>query len=82
MCMPFAMDVTDAASVGASFDQVDAALGVATIVVNNAGSVIRQPSLDVGERDWHGVVDLNQSGVCQLRRPRRVSCCAPASTAA
>ena len=62
----FAMDVTDAASVGAGFDQSGAALGVATIVVNNAGSVIRQPSLDVAEQDWHSVIDLNLSGVFRV----------------
>ena len=62
----FVMDVTDAASVGDGFDQAGAALGVATIIVNNAGSVIRQPSLDVGEQDWHSVVDLNLSGVFRV----------------
>ena len=28
--------------------------------------MIRQPSLDVGEQDWHSVVDLNLSGVFRV----------------
>ena len=62
----YAMDVTDAASVQAAFAQAAAALGVAGIVVNNAGNVLRQASLDVSEADWNAVIDVNLSGVFRV----------------
>ena len=62
----YAMDVTDAASVQAAFEAARADLGVPTIVVNNAGTVARGPSLDVGVDDWNAVVDVNLSGVFRV----------------
>lgn len=62
----FAMDVTDAVSVREGLRQTSATLGVPGIVVNNAGSVLRQASLDVSEDDWNGVVDVNLSGVFRV----------------
>ena len=62
----YAMDVTDPASVQAAFAQAAAELGVAGIVVNNAGNVTRQSSLDVSEADWAAVVDVNLSGVFRV----------------
>ena len=47
----FALDVTDAASVADCLAQVGAALGVPRIVINNAGTVVRSPSLEVNEDD-------------------------------
>lgn len=62
----YAMDVTDPASVAAGFAQATADLGLPTIVVNNAGTANRQPSLEVTEADWQGVVDVNLSGVFRV----------------
>ena len=62
----YAMDVTDAASVEAAFEAARADLGVPTIVVNNAGTVLRGPSLEVGVDDWNAVVDVNLSGVFRV----------------
>jgi NAD(P)-dependent dehydrogenase (short-subunit alcohol dehydrogenase family) len=62
----YAVDVTDAASVRDGIRQVSADLGVPGIVVNNAGTVTRGPSLDVTEQDWSGVVDVNLSGVFRV----------------
>jgi NAD(P)-dependent dehydrogenase (short-subunit alcohol dehydrogenase family) len=59
-------DVTDAASVARAFAQVQADLGPPVIVVNNAGTVVRQPSLEVSEADWDAVVDVNLSGVFKV----------------
>ena len=56
-------DVTDASSVGEAFKQVEGDLGVPTIVVNNAGTVARAPSIDLADGDWAAVVDVNLSGV-------------------
>lgn len=59
-------DVTDAASVAAAFAHAGSELGTPTIVINNAGTVLRAPSLDVSEDDWNAVVDVNLSGVFRV----------------
>lgn len=59
-------DVTSSASVADAFAQTSAHLGVPGIVVNNAGSVMRAPSLDVKDADWGAVVDVNLSGVFKV----------------
>lgn len=59
-------DLTDAANVRSAFAQAAADLGVPGIVVNNAGTVARAPSLDLTEDDWTSVVDVNLSGVFRV----------------
>jgi NAD(P)-dependent dehydrogenase (short-subunit alcohol dehydrogenase family) len=59
-------DVTDAQSVASAFTQVKDELGVPTIVINNAGTVARAPSVELAERDWSAVVDVNLSGVFRV----------------
>jgi NAD(P)-dependent dehydrogenase (short-subunit alcohol dehydrogenase family) len=59
-------DVTDAASVADAFAKASDHLGVPTIVVNNAGTVKRAPSLAVTAQDWNAVVDVNLSGVFRV----------------
>lgn len=59
-------DVTDAQSVGHAFEQVQVELGAPTIVVNNAGTVARGPSIDLADGDWSKVVDVNLSGVFRV----------------
>jgi NAD(P)-dependent dehydrogenase (short-subunit alcohol dehydrogenase family) len=59
-------DVTNSASVADAFAQTAGHLGVPTIVVNNAGTVVRGPSLDVKDDDWNAVVDVNLSGVFRV----------------
>jgi NAD(P)-dependent dehydrogenase (short-subunit alcohol dehydrogenase family) len=62
----YSLDVTDPDSVTEAFAQARAELGVATIVINNAGTVIRKPSVDVSDTEWTGVVDVNLSGVFRV----------------
>ncbi|MEY4750945.1 MAG: hypothetical protein RIQ60_3159 [Pseudomonadota bacterium] len=64
--MAFAMDVSVAASVAAGFARVVDALGVPTVVVNNAGTVARAPSVELADADWQAVVDVNLSGVFRV----------------
>ena len=59
-------DVTDLESVRSAFAQAAAELGVSTIVVNNAGTIARGPSLELADEDWSGVVDVNLSGVFRV----------------
>jgi NAD(P)-dependent dehydrogenase (short-subunit alcohol dehydrogenase family) len=59
-------DVKDAQSIEDAFKQVQAELGVATVVVNNAGTVARAPSIDLADDAWSDVVDVNLSGVFRV----------------
>ncbi len=59
-------DVTSAESVGRAFERVAAEMGVPVIVVNNAGTVARAPSLELRDQEWQGVVDVNLSGVFRV----------------
>ncbi|HWI82495.1 SDR family NAD(P)-dependent oxidoreductase [Ramlibacter sp.] len=62
----FQADVSDADSVGRAFAQVTAEMGVPTVIVNNAGTVARAPSIDLPDREWRDVVDVNLSGVFRV----------------
>lgn len=56
------MDVTDPASVRDSFDQFEAKLGVADVIINNAGVAVSRPLLEQTEADWDNVLDTNLKG--------------------
>jgi 2-deoxy-D-gluconate 3-dehydrogenase len=62
----YALDVTDAASVAEAIATISADLGAPAIVVNNAGTVARGASLELGEDAWNGVLDVNLSGVFRV----------------
>jgi NAD(P)-dependent dehydrogenase (short-subunit alcohol dehydrogenase family) len=62
----YPLDVTDAASVADAIAKISADLGAPAIVVNNAGTVARGPSLELGEDAWNGVLDVNLSGVFRI----------------
>ena len=62
----YAVDVTDGASIRDAFKRAGSDLGVPTIVINNAGTVARAPSLEMSEEDWNRVVDVNLSGVFRV----------------
>ena len=56
------LDVTDAASVRACFDAIEARQGTPDILVNNAGAAVSRPLLEQSEDDWDSVVDTNLKG--------------------
>lgn len=57
------LDVTDSASIGKCFNEMHEQVGVADIVVNNAG-IARQAFLtEITEEDWDAVLDTNLKGV-------------------
>jgi len=59
----YGIDVTEPATVAEAIVRIAAELGTPTIVVNNAGTVARAPSLELAEDAWKSVVDVNLSGV-------------------
>jgi NAD(P)-dependent dehydrogenase (short-subunit alcohol dehydrogenase family) len=61
-----ALDVTDAASVGAAIDAAASALGPISVVVNNAGIAITKPLLDHTEEDWQHVIEVNLNGAWRV----------------
>jgi NAD(P)-dependent dehydrogenase (short-subunit alcohol dehydrogenase family) len=62
-------DVTDRASLEALFDGVMADFGKVDILVNCAGKIKREPTLDVTEATWDDIFDTNVTGTlraCQI----------------
>jgi len=62
------VDVTDSDSVERLFDFARAQRGVPDVVVNNAGTVARRPSIEVDDAAWDAVIDVNLSGVFRVAR--------------
>jgi NAD(P)-dependent dehydrogenase (short-subunit alcohol dehydrogenase family) len=58
-----ALDVADEAAVDAVFDDVAQAFGGVQVLVNNAGTAIRKPSVELDRADWDKVVAVNMTGV-------------------
>jgi len=61
-----AMDVTDRESVDIAVERAETALGPLDVLVNNAGVAITRPFLDLTEREWHDVMDVNLDGAFRV----------------
>jgi NAD(P)-dependent dehydrogenase (short-subunit alcohol dehydrogenase family) len=61
-------DVTDAASVDAMLAEVTAELGPVDVLVNNAGVCFHRPALEVPEKEWRAVWEVNVDGVWHCSR--------------
>ena len=59
----FAADVVDRASVQRAADQVVETFGGVDVLVNNAGTCIHAPALEVTPEDFRSVMDVNVTGV-------------------
>lgn len=66
--MAVTMDVSSSASVADALDQVEAAFGTVTIVVNNAGITVPKLLTDLSDDDWTQVIDTNLNGVAFVTR--------------
>ena len=67
-----ACDIGSRASVDQFRDAVLAQFGQADILVNAAGQIFRKPTVDVGEAEWNGLMDVNLTGMlrsCQSFYP-------------
>ena len=65
----FAADVTDREAVAAAAAGIVGAFGRVDVLVNNAGSCIHRPALEVTPQEWDEVIDVNLTGVwngCQI----------------
>jgi NAD(P)-dependent dehydrogenase (short-subunit alcohol dehydrogenase family) len=59
----FAADVASKQDVARAAAQVQDAFGTVGILVNNAGTCIHKPALEVTEQEWQQVLDVNVTGV-------------------
>ena len=62
-------DVADRDSFASAAEQILADFGRVDVLVNNAGTVVHKPSLEVTEEDWDTVMRVNVDGVwngCQI----------------
>lgn len=64
---PVPMDVTDTASVQAGFARARE-LGPVTVLVNNAGVIVRHPARTMSDEQWLRVLDTDLSGVFRCAR--------------
>ena len=62
------LDVTDTDTIREAFEATEQALGLVTVVVNNAGITIPKPLVDLEGGDWSAVIDTNLNGVAYVTR--------------
>jgi NAD(P)-dependent dehydrogenase (short-subunit alcohol dehydrogenase family) len=67
-CLAFACDVTDSGSVGSAVDGIERDLGPVTILVNNAGLLVRNEFLDIDEGGWDRVLQVSLYGSYRCAR--------------
>jgi NAD(P)-dependent dehydrogenase (short-subunit alcohol dehydrogenase family) len=63
---PLSLDVTDAGSVRAGFEQAEALCGVVDIAVCNAGTTVTKNALALDPSEWDQVLDVNLKGCWQV----------------
>ena len=65
---PFVCDVTDSAAVDSAAMAVRRALAPVTVVVNNAGAVLRKPTAAITDSEWRRVMAVNLDGTFHVTR--------------
>lgn len=66
--VPFVCDVADPHAIDAAAKQVLTELGTPLVVVNNAGTVAREPIESMTDEVWHHVLDVNLTGAFRVTR--------------
>lgn len=61
-------DVADAAQVTAAASEVRAGLAPVAVVVNNAGAVLRKPTVDITDAEWRHILAVNLDGTFHVTR--------------
>jgi len=64
----FTVDVSDAAAVNAAAEAVRAAMSPVTILVNNAGAVVRKATVELSDADWRHVMAVCLDGTFFVTR--------------
>lgn len=64
----FRLDITDAAEVASTVDEIAAALGAVEVLVNNAGWDQLSPFLDTDEDLWDRIIDINLRGPIRMTK--------------
>ena len=63
-----ALDVSAGRSVEEAFAEIDRLVGPVDVVINNAGTTVTKPMLEMTEAEWDGIVDTNLKGVWLVMR--------------
>lgn len=64
----FEVDVTDGAAVASAAERVRAAMPPVRVVVNNAGAVVRKPTVSISDAEWRRVLAVNLDGTFFVTR--------------
>jgi NAD(P)-dependent dehydrogenase (short-subunit alcohol dehydrogenase family) len=65
----FTADVTDREALAEANEHISRDLGPVDVLINNAGTCVHRPALEVTEAEWREVIDVNLTGVwncCQI----------------
>jgi NAD(P)-dependent dehydrogenase (short-subunit alcohol dehydrogenase family) len=61
-------DVTDSAAVSGAADVVRRTMAPVRVVVNNAGGVLRKPTVEIDDAEWRAVMAVNADGTFYVTR--------------
>jgi NAD(P)-dependent dehydrogenase (short-subunit alcohol dehydrogenase family) len=65
---PIVCDVTDSTAVERAAELTRHALSPVTVVVNNAGAVLRKPTVTISDAEWRRVIAVNLDGTFHVTR--------------
>ncbi|HEX3761474.1 MAG TPA: SDR family NAD(P)-dependent oxidoreductase [Kofleriaceae bacterium] len=66
--VPMVCDVTDAALVDSTAEAVRRVMAPVRVIVNNAGAVLRKPTLAISDSEWRQMIAVNLDGTFHVTR--------------
>ena len=66
--LPIVCDVTESAAVDVAAEQVRSVLPPVAVIVNNAGAVLRKPTVSISHAEWRRVMAVNLDGTFHVTR--------------